>query len=74
MKTSEFLKALQGDLALNTELTGCEVLEELGWDSMSALSFVALVDSKLGLQITGEQISDCQTVGDLLKIVESGLN
>lgn len=74
MSKTEFLKALQQDLALDQELTGTETLDEIGWDSMSSLSFVALSDSKLGLQISGDQLAGCKTVNDLLAIIGSKLD
>jgi len=40
-----------------------------GWDSFTALSFIAVVHKKTGQVISGEQISNCKTVADLLSLV-----
>lgn len=73
MQRSEFLKLLQEELMLDEPLTGSETLSELSWDSMNALSFVALADSKLGVGLTGDQLASCKTVNDLLATVAAKL-
>lgn len=73
MQRSEFLKLLQDELMLDTPLSGSETLSEISWDSMNALSFVALADSKLGVSLTGDQLAGCKTVNDLLATVAGKL-
>lgn len=46
------------------------LLPDVGWDSLAELSFIALADKSLGLRVGAHQVSSCQTVGDLLNLVE----
>lgn len=39
------------------------------WDSMAALSIIALVDHKFNKQLTGEDLSKYNTVGQLFSFV-----
>ena len=73
MDKDEFLNELAVILEEEENtLTGDEVLEELpGWDSLSVISFIALVDEKFNFIISGDQIKDAQTINDLTKIVET---
>lgn len=51
------------------ELEPNAVLQDLEqWDSFSVLSVVALVTEKTGRQITIQDLEDCKTVNDLLKL------
>jgi acyl carrier protein len=49
--------------------TNFRSLEE--WDSMIALSLIALVDDEIGVRLTGDDIRSSNTVTDLYKIVSS---
>ena len=52
-------------------LTGQEKLEDLeGWDSLSLISFMALVDEHLGVKLSPRQFVTCQTVNDLLSLAK----
>lgn len=70
MNTTDFLLALDEMLELDPgTLTGGEALEELeNWDSLAVISFIALVDEKLGLVVEGEKLVKAKTVADLLSL------
>lgn len=70
MNTTEFLLALDEMLELDPgTLTGTEALEDLeNWDSLAVISFIALVDEKLGLVVEGEKLVKAKTVADLLTL------
>lgn len=70
MNTAEFLLALDEMLELDPgTLTGAEALEDLeNWDSLAVISFIALVDEKLGLVVEGEKLVKAKTVADLLTV------
>lgn len=70
MDTKDFLLALDEMLELEPgTLTGDEELESLeNWDSLAVISFIALVDEKLGLVVEGEKLAKAKTVGDLLAL------
>lgn len=70
MDSQEFLRALDEMLELEPgTLTGAESLEALdGWDSLAVISFIALVDEKIGLIVAGEKLAQAKTVADLLAL------
>lgn len=57
----------EGALAQETRL---EDIDE--WDSLSALSFVVLLGDEFDRQISGKEIREFQTVGDMMKVMEPG--
>ena len=68
MDRKEFLLALDKMLELDDgTLTGAEELESIdAWDSLAVISFIALVDEKLGHVVEGEKLVKAKTVQDLL--------
>jgi acyl carrier protein len=71
MTKDEFLRALEETLELNAgTLERTKKLEDLeDWDSMSALTYMALADEKLQVNVSGDQIVRCKTVDDLLGLL-----
>ncbi len=60
-------KALEiKDGSLKSEMPLSAVPE---WDSMAALVFITMADSLFGKQVKADQLSKCQTVGDLVDIL-----
>jgi acyl carrier protein len=41
------------------------------WDSMTALSMIAMVDEEYSVKLTGNEIKQAQTIEDLFNIVKS---
>lgn len=70
MDRKDFLLALDEMLELDEgTLTGDEELDSLdGWDSLAVISFIALVDEKLGIVVEGEKLAKAKTVADLLAV------
>ena len=54
-------------------LQGPEVLADTGWDSLSVLSFIALVQERCDLLISPVGLAECRTVEDLLGLVQRHL-
>jgi len=50
-------------------LTGNEILDELGWDSLSALSFIVMADEDFDLSIPGSQMKRAASISDLVLIM-----
>jgi acyl carrier protein len=70
MTNAEFLieidaivEASPGSTAMNSQLASLS-----GWDSMAAISFIAMADQKLGLALNADQLASCKTVGELAKL------
>lgn len=46
------------------------VQDQEGWDSVAALSLIAMIDESYGVSLEGTEILGCPTAGDLLTLVE----
>jgi acyl carrier protein len=71
MTKTEFLRRLEESLEIDEgSLNGPRSLGELEyWDSMAALTFMALADEHLQVTVGGDQIVGCKTVADLLGLL-----
>jgi acyl carrier protein len=70
MDKEEFLKSFakqfeQTDPSLITIDSDFKQLEE--WDSLIALSIIALADEEYGITLTGDDIRNSKTVGELFE-------
>lgn len=45
-------------------------LDEIGWDSMTMLSVIALVKAKFDKKLPGSEIRAFETVGDIMGVME----
>ena len=53
------------------EIVAEQVLDEFdAWDSMSKLSLIVLMDDECGKKLTGEQILQFKTLGDIMDFME----
>jgi acyl carrier protein len=68
----EFLPLLAEMLEMNVSKLGMDMpLESLdSWDSLAAVSFVALADQHYHKQVTGADVAKARTVRDLYNLVE----
>jgi acyl carrier protein len=41
------------------------------WDSMSHMFFITRLEEEYGIELTGDEIADMQTIGDIKKIIIS---
>jgi acyl carrier protein len=60
---------------LEIEATGINPeldLNQFAWDSLAIISVIALVDDCFNVTIDVGDLGDCQTVSDILKLVEKG--
>jgi acyl carrier protein len=71
MNKTEFIKQIADILEISPDnLTGSEILEEIGnWDSLSIISFVAMVDDELKKIVDPEKLKEAQTINDLIELV-----
>jgi acyl carrier protein len=51
-------------------LKGDELLENLNWDSMAVVMFIAIADSKFGVTVSVSDIRDATTVRELYETLE----
>lgn len=67
MNHSEFLLQLDSVIeAAPGTLKGSEKLAGIAaWDSLAVLGFIAMVDEKFKLQLSGKDIVACESIADL---------
>jgi len=46
------------------------VQDQQGWDSVAALSLIAMIDESYGVSLEGTEIFGCPTVGELFALVQ----
>ena len=46
--------------------------EDVEWDSLAIISTIALVDTTYRKALSGERLQSCQTVGDVLSLLDEG--
>ncbi len=63
MMIEEILEVDQGSIAIDARL------EDIGWDSLSDVSFIASVDSELEMEVSANQLVKCETVLELMNLV-----
>ncbi|MDI7776132.1 acyl carrier protein [Asticcacaulis sp. EMRT-3] len=52
-------------------LTGEEKIDDVGnWDSLSVITFVAMVDADLGKAVDSDKLKDAKTLDDLAALVD----
>lgn len=71
MTRSQFVSELEHQMGLSEgSLKEDQVLSQLeSWDSMAAVLFIALADEQVGVTISGNQIAQAKTVGELLALL-----
>lgn len=63
----EMVAHILGHDVFAIDLSSC--LEQIGWDSLSQLSFVAELDSKFGLSVDTVKLQEAVTIEDLFQAV-----
>jgi acyl carrier protein len=63
-RLEEILEIDKNSLTLDIELTN---LKE--WDSLAILGFISMVDEYFGLEVTTEDIVDCDTIDNLAMLI-----
>lgn len=74
MNKTEFLALIED--ALEEDPGAVDVsasLDDYGWDSMAFMSFIAKVDSELGVTLAPAKIVECKTANDLIELVSEHL-
>jgi acyl carrier protein len=76
MDRNEFLLEMDQVLGLPLgTVRGDERLEDLeNWDSMSLVTFIALAESNRGARVTPNQVVECATVQDLMRLANPAMS
>jgi acyl carrier protein len=71
----EFFAQLEEFMELDEgRLTGEESLDDLPWDSLAVVSFIAMADEHLELAVKPASITQAKSVADLLALVADKLD
>ncbi|OGC04136.1 hypothetical protein A2276_05935 [candidate division WOR-1 bacterium RIFOXYA12_FULL_43_27] len=74
MKKDEFINTIKEALQRDGELTEDMVLAELEeWDSLAALSIIAIFDKYFSIKYKYNDISKLYNIGDLIKLANGKL-
>jgi len=57
------------EISLVSEATKLSSLD--AWDSLANVLFIAFAISDFGVKLTGEELMEAETVGDLVKLIET---
>ena len=69
MKRYDFLKTLLDDLEIETSVEENTKLSDIDeWDSLAAVTALALFNKKLGLKIKASDMESCKTMADILDL------
>ena len=74
MNIQEFVTLFseQFDDTPSEKFTPSTIFKELGeWDSLAALSILAMVDEELDIRISGADIRNSDTITDLFNLIQS---
>ena len=76
MTKNEFLNELEEILEADAgTITGDEVLNNLaGWDSLTTMVFIAMVDEKFNINISASKLADSKNVGDLISLLGDNIS
>lgn len=72
MKKLECLNELARLLVVEVELLTDNFLlkNHLMWDSLSMISVIALIDHKYQVTVSGEEVNNCNTIGDIFNLIK----
>jgi acyl carrier protein len=76
MTKQEFLNELDELVEADPgTLTGTETLRDLeGWNSLTVMGFIALIDEKFGTSVPANRIAEAKTVNDLIDLLGNRVN
>ncbi|WP_309616320.1 phosphopantetheine-binding protein [Salinibacterium sp.] len=73
MEQSEFIRLIAEILEVDADTVTAEsLLDDLDWDSMSNLSFIAELDDTFGITVTSDELANASTVADLFALTTRG--
>ncbi len=71
MEERDFISLVEEILEVDPgTVTMADSLDDIEWDSLSNISFIAEIDARIGAPIDADQLSKANTVTDLYAIVQ----
>ncbi|MFN2396587.1 MAG: acyl carrier protein [Bacteroidales bacterium] len=68
-----FCEQLEEDVDLTTIDSSTDFKNMDGWDSLAALSIIAMIDEEFEIRITGSDMTKSKTIEDLYNLVQNKL-
>ena len=69
LRKEKFLKELAESMDISREeLNENSLLDDLPWDSLAAVTSIAILDDCFNVTVPGDKIADCKTVIDIIKL------
>lgn len=69
----EFFNGLAEILEINSDLVSSTLkLGDYAWDSLAIISVIALVDDLFDQMLSGQALSQCETVADIVALINLG--
>ncbi len=66
----ELLEASEASLAASEIDAGTNLRDDLGLDSLQAVTVVMALEQEFGIEVDDEEIDGLQTVGDILELLQ----
>lgn len=74
MNQEEFLALVDETLEEDAGTASMESnLDDLGWDSLANISFIAEVDTRHGVEIDAERLAKAESVADLFELLTEAI-
>lgn len=74
MNRAEFINEIEDVLEEERgTYNGTENLAEVAFDSITLMSFITMVSSKLDVTLSPSRVAECETVNDLVELVNEKL-
>ena len=71
MTKQEFLRQIEIILECpQGNINEASKLNDIGWDSLSVVSFIALIDKEFQISIAADDINSCETVNELMELLK----
>lgn len=68
----KFIKELADILEIqDQEISETTFLRTGNWDSLAMLATISLIDEIYNVTVPGNQLRDCNTIGDVLRLVQA---
>ena len=71
MSEKKIIKNIKDQLNIKININETTKLKKLKeWDSLGHLTFIAIADNDYKIKVTGDEITKCETVADLIKLLK----
>jgi acyl carrier protein len=74
MEQSEFMRLVEDTLEVDPgTVTLADNLDDIDWDSLANIGFIAEVDTRFGVSMDSERLAKSKTVEDLYELLQASI-